>query len=116
MGALRERLDVRPEESLYLDEAFLARWGTALNVVAAEDPEAISMTFTSAYGRSPVYCGSYLRDQGGLRRFSPREILRLLDFPADYALPETLPPQRGYRLVGNSLSVRVVGHLLEALG
>ena len=31
--------------------------------------------FTSAYGRSPVRSGSYVSVEGGLRRFSPAEII-----------------------------------------
>ena len=90
---IQNLLDPSPCLSLRLDRDFLRRYGQAIHVVAAEDPAAVTRCFTSAYGRSPVHCGSYLReagDAGAIRRFSPHEILRLLGFPPDYALPPDL--------------------------
>lgn len=108
-------LDPSPCLSLRLDCDFLRRYGQAIHVVAVEDPAAVTRCFTSAYGRSPVHCGSYLReagDAGFIRRFSPHEILRLLGFPPDYALPPDLSTRHAWSLVGNSLSVPIVQLLL----
>lgn len=70
--------------------------------------------FTSAYGKSPVYAGSYWRDSAGIRHFSPREGLRFLGFPEDYELPD-LDFQRAWKLVGNSLSIDAVRIALSPL-
>ncbi len=121
---LRSCLEWLPEEeapaALTLDPALADRYRQAIDVVDAGDPAALSACFTSAYGRSPVRSGSYLRTEGGrtapgLRRFSPREILNLLGFPAHYRLPQTLPLAHAWRLVGNSLSVPAVREVLRAL-
>jgi site-specific DNA-cytosine methylase len=63
-----------------------------------------------------VYAGSYVRDQTGVRRLSPREILRLHHFPDAYELPPSLTLRRAYQLVGNSLSVLAVQEVLRPLG
>jgi len=84
-------------------------------VVDAAQPGACAACFTSAYGRSVVRSGSYLATPTGLRRFSPQEILRLLDFPDTYRLPPGLPLRAAWPLVGNSLSVRAVRWVLSAM-
>ncbi len=108
-------LDRRPFAELRVSEEFAERYRGALRIVEAEDPQAVTACFTSAYGRSHVRSGSYLRDAQGLRRFSPAEILRLLGFPADYRLPPELPLKNAWRLTGNSLSLSAVGKILARL-
>jgi site-specific DNA-cytosine methylase len=83
--------------------------------VDAEDRSAETHCFTSAYGRSVVRSGSYLRTRAGVRRFSPHEIVRLLGFPEQYQLPEDWPARRLWPLVGNSLSVAAVRYVLRAI-
>jgi DNA (cytosine-5)-methyltransferase 1 len=122
---LASYLDARVAPELGVDAALVRRYARAVDVVDADQPGAVAATFTSAYGRSPVRSGSYLRQQhaGGhagdgtplLRRFSPDEILRLLGFPASYRLPAELPLDNAWRLVGNSLSVPAVREVLTAL-
>ncbi|MCB9677653.1 MAG: DNA cytosine methyltransferase [Alphaproteobacteria bacterium] len=107
-------LDARPDPAMALDAGFLDRFGDALHVVDADDPRAVSACITGAYGRSPVYAGSYLRRDGGLYRFSPAEIARLMGFPAHLALPTDV--RRATKLLGNSLSVDVVRWLLGEIG
>ena len=68
--------------------------------------------FTSAYGKSPLRSGSYLQQNGGVRLFSPREILRQLDFPESFQLPPW-PAKKLWPLVGNSLSLRCVRYVLR---
>jgi site-specific DNA-cytosine methylase len=112
---LSSYLDPTPAAELRVDPGLVRRYRGALDIVRADDPEAVTACFTSAYGRSPVRSGSYLDTEAGLRRFSPDEILRLLGFPASYALPPGLPLVSGWRLVGNSLSIAPVRWLLSAI-
>ena len=105
------RYDDHPD--LAVPAALAERYRRALDVVAAGDPAAVTACFTSAYGRSPVRSGSYLRlADGRLRRFHPREVLALLGFPTAYRLPPELPTANGWRLAGNSLSLPALRHLL----
>lgn len=112
---LRAYLDPEPEPELWVDGALVERYRHALDVVDPGDARAVAACFTSAYGHSPVRSGSYLQTSSGLRRFAPSEILRLLGFPSSYTLPPELLLQRAWRLVGNSLSVPAVRHVLSAI-
>ena len=49
------------------------------------------------------------------RFFSPREIANLHGFPPEFAFPESVSRKKRYELLGNSLSVQVVGRLLGFL-
>lgn len=108
-------LDPDRDPSLDLDAETRARYPFALHRVDPADPEARLACFTSAYGRSPVRSGSYLVTPNGLRRLSPREILRSLGFPESFDLPPDLSREQAWRLVGNSLSVPAVRHVLSAI-
>lgn len=115
---LADYVDARFDEDPALAVAgdLVRAYRGALDVVDRDDAAACCACFTSAYGRSPVRSGSYLRlPGGGLRRFHPREILALLGFPPGYRLPASLDHRRAWRLVGNSLSVDVVRWWLSAL-
>lgn len=123
-GTLRPYLDPEldpegggpPPPALRVDPEVVRRYEGALDVVDPNDPGAVTACFTAAYGRSPVRSGSYLAlPDGGLRRFSPAEILRFLGFPVTYALPADLPPERAWPLVGNSLSIPAVRRVLSAI-
>jgi len=114
--ALADFLDPDPAGDLALDPAVAAAYARALDVVDPAAPGAITACFTAAYGRSHVRSGSCLRlSESGPRRFSPREILRLLGFPASYRLPPELPRAQAWRLLGNSLSVPAVAAVLRAV-
>jgi len=112
---LSDLLDSSPATELWCDPLLAHRYPHALHVVDPRDPQACSACFTSAYGRSIVRSGSYLATGAGLRRFSPSEILRLLDFPDSYRLPADLPRRRAWSLAGNSVSVRAVRWVLSAI-
>ncbi|MEM9594696.1 MAG: DNA cytosine methyltransferase [Acidobacteriota bacterium] len=116
-GDLQALLDPEPvDEALRPGGDLLKRYDGALHIVDPTDPSAVTGCFTSAYGRSPVRSGSYLRAaDGGVRRFSPSEILRLLGFPAGFRLPAELTLRQGWRLVGNSLSLEPVRRVLAAV-
>lgn len=115
LGPLAAYLDAEPDPSLFLGADLLARFGTALHVVDRDDPTAVAACFTSAYGNSPVYAGSYLREGDRLRHFAPREIARLMGFGKHFALPPDLPLRKGWGLVGNSLAVQAVRVVLGAV-
>ncbi|MDA8017190.1 MAG: DNA cytosine methyltransferase [Thermoanaerobaculia bacterium] len=114
---LPEILEAQPDPSLWLDATIVRRYHQALHVVDEDDSYAVTSCFTSAYGRSHVRSGSYLRTRdGGLRRFSPIEILRLLGFPTEFTLPQELRRSNAWRLVGNSLSLTPVRRVLSSIG
>jgi DNA (cytosine-5)-methyltransferase 1/tRNA (cytosine38-C5)-methyltransferase len=106
-----------PDPLLYLDVDTVTRFADALNLINAEDRSAVSICFTSNYWKSMRASGSYLQDENGrIRRFSPREILRLLGFPEGYQFPPELTLQARLRLAGNSVNVNCIIHLLKCLG
>lgn len=119
-GFLGDGIDREPDggwhPALPVDPDLAARYRHALDVVGPDEPGRPTACFTAAYGRSPVRSGSYLALPGrALRRFSVREVLTLLGFPAAHALPDDLPPETAWPLAGNSLSVPAVRRVLEAL-
>ncbi|NCG20757.1 MAG: DNA methyltransferase [Rhodobacterales bacterium] len=111
---LESYLDEAPAPETEVSPALLKRYADALPI---SDTRAFprACVFTSAYGKSPVYAGSYWRDHRGIRRFSHREILRLLGFSSDFQLTDDLPAKRPYALIGNSLSVDAVRVILAPL-
>ncbi len=109
-------IDLEREPALAVDPGLARRYEGVLHVVDPDDPDGVTACFTAAYGRSHIRSGSYLRlADGHLRRFAPREILRLLGFPESYALPPDLPPKQAWPLVGNSLSVPAVRTVLRSI-
>ncbi|CAH2241444.1 tRNA (cytosine(38)-C(5))-methyltransferase [Pararge aegeria] len=50
-----------------------------------------------------------------LRFFTPYEVLRLMSFPQNYEFPENITMKQCYRLLGNSVNVKVIGELLKIL-
>nr|AHB82105.1 DNA methyl-transferase [Schmidtea mediterranea] len=50
-----------------------------------------------------------------LRYFSPREIANFMCFPQSFRFPETVTRAQRYRLLGNSVNVKVVAHVLHWL-
>ncbi|KAK0143291.1 tRNA (cytosine(38)-C(5))-methyltransferase [Merluccius polli] len=50
-----------------------------------------------------------------LRYFTPREIANLMGFPSSLAFPEGISTKQRYRVLGNSLNVRVVATLIQLM-
>ncbi|XDV47779.1 hypothetical protein PO909_017336 [Leuciscus waleckii] len=50
-----------------------------------------------------------------LRYFTPREIANLMGFPADFSFPKQMSTKQQYRVLGNSLNVHVVSHLIRLM-
>jgi tRNA (cytosine38-C5)-methyltransferase len=51
----------------------------------------------------------------GLRFFTPREVANLHSFPSSFHFPNHISLRQQYAMLGNSLSVAVVGPLLRYL-
>jgi site-specific DNA-cytosine methylase len=116
------------DPSLMPDAKTEDRFRDAFHVVDADDPRVVAACFTSAYGRSPVYCGSWVSQRGPkefaeleapaearrVRRLSPSEIARLHGFRPEFQWAD-VDRAHAWRLVGNSLSVPVVRHILRAI-
>lgn len=105
-------LDPSPSPALYLAPELVARWESALDRV---DVDGVTACFASGYGHAMVRSGSYLRDGGRLRRFSPAEVARLLGFPDAFQLLPALDDRARWSLLGNSLHVAAVREVLTAL-
>lgn len=50
-----------------------------------------------------------------LRYFSPREVANLMCFPNEFSLPKSVTDRQGYRLLGNSINIHVVGALITLM-
>uniref|UniRef100_A0A672RHM6 tRNA (cytosine-5-)-methyltransferase-like n=1 Tax=Sinocyclocheilus grahami TaxID=75366 RepID=A0A672RHM6_SINGR len=50
-----------------------------------------------------------------LRYFTPRQIVSLMGFPADFTFPKHISIKQQYRVLGNNLNVHVVSHLIRLL-
>ncbi|XP_017049088.1 tRNA (cytosine(38)-C(5))-methyltransferase [Drosophila ficusphila] len=50
-----------------------------------------------------------------LRYFTPREVARLMSFPEEFDFPRETTNRQKYRLLGNSINVKVVGELIKLL-
>ena len=117
--ATRERLagfldDELTEQCDYaVDSSFVTSYWNAIHVCAPSDD--LSRCFTSAYGRSHVRSGSYLEVAGGFRRFTPREVARILGFGDDFSLPARLNKHQQWKLLGNAISVPCVEHILQSV-
>ncbi len=106
-------LDAEADPALDLDPVTVARHGPGLDIVRPEDRR--SSCFIGGYGRRWVGSGSFLRTPGGLRRFSPAEVGRLLGLPAAFRFPPGLSLENQYKLLGNGLSLPVAAWVLEGL-
>jgi site-specific DNA-cytosine methylase len=112
---LLEHLHGDQDPRLLISEATLEAYVGAMHVIEPEEESPITNCFTSAYGRSWVRSGSYLREGEGVRRFSPGEILSLLGFPDSFSFPASIQLEQRWALVGNSLSVSAVRSILSPL-
>jgi len=102
---------------LLVEPELLRRYAGAIDVVSADDPTAVTACFTSAYGKSPVRAGSYLRcsQSGQVRRFAAEEIARLMGFGDSFHWPAEFSQRSRYSMIGNALSVTVVRGILQSL-
>lgn len=105
-----------PDARYDVPEELVSRFSAAMHLIDTDDASEVANCFASGYGRSIVRCGSYLRrSDGRVRRFTPRETARLLGFPEQFILPDTLTDRNLWKLLGNSLSVPAVQAVLTVI-
>ena len=97
---------------LTVDANKIELYREAVNVVSPNDQT--TRCFTSAYGKSLVRSGSYLKLGNGYRRFSPSEVARLLGFPDKFKLPASLTTRQLWKLLGNTVSIPCARQVLSA--
>jgi site-specific DNA-cytosine methylase len=98
---------------LWLDELTYQQYQLSIDRVHAEDAQAMTACFGASYGKAINRSGSYLWQDDGYRRFSPREVANLLGFSKEFILPDSLSDRRLWHLLGNSLSLPTVRKLMQ---
>jgi len=112
-GTVAPFLDLEEEPLLYIDPGILARHKPGLDLARAQDHR--TACFIGGYGQRYVGSGSFLVTERGIRRFSTREVARLLGLPEDFRFPESLSTEKRYKLLGNGLSIPVATWVLQQL-
>ena len=129
------------------DDVLAKPWAKSLPIVSASD--TMSHCFTAAYGRvvhratgallltnmdhPSVEAHPDIIDRedmltmfggGGLRKFTPRELLQIFGFSHwdgddeqmhEYGFPDNISLEHRYKLIGNSVNVEVVSRVVEEL-
>jgi tRNA (cytosine38-C5)-methyltransferase len=117
------------------DCVFEKKWAKQLPVVSPLD--RATHCFTAAYGRqihratgslllmdssratsiadTPLDRTDMTQYKSKLRRFSPRELLRIFCFPDDLKFPDDISLEHQYKLIGNSVNVCVISHVASFL-
>jgi cytosine-specific methyltransferase len=70
-----------------------------------------SRCLTTGCGRNVGGRGSYLVQNGGIRRLTVRECARLQTIPEEYEF--VVPEGKAYKLIGNGWTVEVIKHILS---
>lgn len=102
-----------------------------INVMDLIPPDStISTCFTKSYAQYAEGTGSVLILRGPesvcgistrksedyeLRYFSPREVANLMCFPNRFSFPDNTTRKQRYKMLGNSLNVKVVSYLISLL-
>ncbi|KAK9105002.1 hypothetical protein Scep_021846 [Stephania cephalantha] len=116
-------------------QSLIERWASVMDIVYPDSRRCCC--FTKSYYRYVKGTGSLLMTmqypssvtfqaesngskasslkEKGLRYFTPREVANLHSFPESFQFPEHISLRQRYALLGNSLSVAVVGPLLHYL-
>ncbi|KAJ3670878.1 hypothetical protein LUZ60_008304 [Juncus effusus] len=119
-------------EQFCVPVSLIERWGNAMDIVYPDSKRCCC--FTKSYYRYVKGTGSLLAtcqeiERGnneekvevsklkelGLRFFTPREVANLHSFPTNFNFPDHISLKQQYAMLGNSLSIAVVGSLLEYL-
>lgn len=123
-----------PDETVLQDYMvpvnLIERWGNAMDIVYPESKRCCC--FTKSYYRYVKGTGSLLATSKnlnvpeeklqisslkelGLRFFTPREVANFHSFPSNFCFPDHISLRQQYAMLGNSLSIAVVGPLLHYL-
>ena len=122
-----------PEQEHELKPAIVQKYLPAIDVVRRDSNT--SNCFTGAYANYFTGTGSFIllnedilpdrlaelkksdcdRSEVRLRKFRPREIANLMGFPGSFQLPDHLTLKQAYKLLGNSVNVRVISYLFKIL-
>lgn len=114
MRSISEFLVDGPGDAYSITDEDWLRHRCVINVVDPSVPNEQAICFTGGYGKCWKASGSMIRMKDGkIRRFSPNEILKLLGFKDGFQLPEHISLTKQWRLVGNSVEVRCVNHVLN---
>lgn len=100
---------------LNIHPSTVARYEEGMNIIEPNDNDAYAICFTSGYGVSFKSSGSFIRQNGTVRRFAPEEILALLGFGPEFSFPPDMDLKSRWRLAGNSVDIRCIQHLLRVL-
>ncbi len=115
---LTDLLDVSLTPEAELTQRLLLRledvdkYRAGLNRIEECDGASVTACFAGSYGKTLLHAGSYLRCGDSYRRFSPREVARLLGFSEHLRL-EGLSQRTAWKLLGNSLSLPAVRYVLS---
>lgn len=102
------------ESQLQMSAAELARYEAVLNIVDTRNDASRLICFTKGYWQCRKAAGSLLREpDGSVRRVCPQEMLRLFDFDPGFAFPPEFDYRLRWRLLGNSVDIRCIEHLLR---
>ncbi|HEY9680430.1 MAG TPA: DNA cytosine methyltransferase [Oculatellaceae cyanobacterium] len=115
---LKEFLDSNYSSSLILPHEQFEKYQDCINVVDPfdVDTEAVCICFTKGYYRCRLASGSMIRlNDGRVRRFSSREMLRLFGFSDRFRFPEEMSEERAAGLLGNAVDVRTIRHILRVI-
>ncbi|MCA9134081.1 MAG: DNA cytosine methyltransferase, partial [Planctomycetales bacterium] len=100
------------EQELWLPTQYVEKYWSALDRIEVLSDDACTACFAASYGKTLLHAGSYLRVGNRYRRFSPREVARLLGFPDSLDLAG-VPTRAAWKLLGNSLSLPAVRYVLS---
>ncbi len=99
---------------LILDDQIINKYRDGFDIVSEDDLNGTLICFTKEYARCMKASGTILRMRDNrLRRISPSEILGLLGFQNNFVFPPRIELPTQWKLVGNSVDVRAIKHLLK---
>ncbi|CAH4032954.1 unnamed protein product [Pieris brassicae] len=137
---LRDIMEKTVPEAYYLNDKVL-KWGKVLDICYKDSRR--SCCFTKAYSHYVDGTGSVFTEKSpefvkqcyseankfdigsdeyieklkelNLRYFTPKEVLAIMMFPKEYIIPDVTTMKQSYRLIGNSVNVKVITELLKVL-